>query len=167
MRAASLSDLTDVLAVENKAFLQSDRFTRRQLHSMLTSARARSLVCQNRGLCLGYVTALLTRLPNGGLKGRIYSIAVLPSWQDKSVGTKLLSRMESWLRYRGAAYITLETRLDGHGAASFFRERGYTTIERLPHYYATSDGVRMRKDVRRLAARRGRAKKPAHERRRR
>jgi ribosomal protein S18 acetylase RimI-like enzyme len=85
----------------------------------------------------------MTTLTNKELKGRIYSIGLLPEWHSRGLGKVFLGELENWLLHKGVAFITLETRADSLGARGFFEKMGYHVVEILPRYYGQTDGYRM------------------------
>ncbi len=142
-----LCDLETVWSLERNIFGETDRFTKRQLRYLLTSPNTTFRLCYAEGACIGYGISLINRLRNGKLKGRIYSIGLLPGYRHQGAGCLLLKAMESDLYRAKVFFITLETKKGGMGADGFFAEHGYHKVQELPNYYASAHGVRMRKEL--------------------
>lgn len=140
---ASVDHLGLITDLEKQLFDGTERFSRRQFRYLIQSKNALTLLCFQNGESIGYGIALKTKLRNGKLKGRIYSLGILKGGRRKGLGSKLLKALERWLVDEGAEFITLETRL-GHNPA-FYENRGYKETARLPRYYGRAPALRMRK----------------------
>ncbi len=64
-------------------------------------------LCFHGDLAIGYGIALKSRLRNGTVRGRVYSLAVAPAWQRHGVGKLLMDHLEHWLAVSRAGFITL------------------------------------------------------------
>ena len=144
---AKANHLKEILSLDRDAFKEADWFTSRQWRYLLRSSHAITLLAYRRKEFAGSATGFLTKLRNGDIKGRIYSIAVPKSQQRGGVGGQLLKNIEATLIKKGASFITLETRAHS-GKKRFFEKRGYVFKEKLPKYYEDEDGIRMVKLVR-------------------
>ena len=149
-RKVRYSDFEKVFSLEKKIFGESDRFSKRQIQYLLSSKNACFRLCYAGKHCVGYGINLISRLRNGKLKGRVYSIGILPTYRGQGAGSILLRAMERDLAQSSVSFITLETKKGGKGAATFFRQHGYRVVEDLPMYYASGAGLRMCKNLRRL-----------------
>jgi len=144
---AGSAGIKTLCALEKSIFRPRDRFSRRRLRYLLSSSNTILRFCWAGKSCIGYGISLLSRLRNGILKGRIYSIGILPAYQAQGAGSVLLQAMEHDLTRVSVRFITLETKKGSQGATDFFYRHGYRVVEELPKYYARLAGVRMRKDV--------------------
>jgi ribosomal-protein-alanine N-acetyltransferase len=63
-------------------------------------------------------------------------IAVAAGHRRTGVATDLLARAEDEARVRQVDRLLLEVREDNHGACAFYAARGFTELDRRPHYYA-------------------------------
>ena len=142
-----LPDLDMICSLEERIFNVEDRFSRRQLRYLLVSPNVTFLFCRWNEDSIGYGIALISRLRNGQRKGRIYSIGILRRFRRHGAGSLLLFALEDWLREKSVAFITLETKNGSRGAADFFYKHGYATQKPLTHYYGSTPGIRMRKNV--------------------
>jgi [ribosomal protein S18]-alanine N-acetyltransferase len=148
IRQAHRADLSLVQKLENIIFAQrDDLFSRAQLRYLLSSSNAGVFIFLHNQEPIGYGIALVNRLTNKELKGRIYSIGFLPEWRSAGMGKVFLGDLERWLLHRGVAFITAETRADSLGAKGFFEKMGYHVVEMLPSYYGQTDGYRMTKVI--------------------
>lgn len=148
VRRASKSDISAIEALENQIFTGSDElFSRARFRYLLSSQNAAVLVCFHGSEPIGYGIALISRLRNKKLKGRIYSIGIVSKWRKRGIGEEFLHELEKWLVAAGVAFITLETRADSLGVKGFFTKLGYRVVKVLPDYYPQSDGFRMVKRV--------------------
>lgn len=144
IRPAILSDLADLVRIENAAFA-TDRFSRRTLHYLLTRARAIFLVAERAGAAVGSVVALLHGRTS---LARIYSMAVDPAHQGAGIGLALLREAEARALADGRAVMRLEVRTDNARAIALYRREGYREIGRIPRYYEDGcDALRMEKTL--------------------
>ncbi|MBN1820906.1 MAG: GNAT family N-acetyltransferase [Prolixibacteraceae bacterium] len=75
---------------------------------------------------------------------RIFSIAVLPEFQGKGIGKKLLNYSIDQARHYDAERLILEVASDDKKIISFYSNSGFKKAELLPDYYAPNeDGIRM------------------------
>lgn len=142
---AKKHQLEQIWDLENRIFADDDRFSKTRLRYLLNSPNAAFFLGLKGNVPIAYGIALKNRLRSGKTKGRIYSIGVLREFRTRGVGTKLLDSLEHWLSLEGAIFITLETKIKKNGARDFFARRGYEVTEFLPKYYASTDGIRMKK----------------------
>jgi ribosomal protein S18 acetylase RimI-like enzyme len=133
--------------IEDRAFSTHDRFSTRRFRYLLSSPNCCTVLCFQGEVAIGYGMALKSRLRNGAVKGRVYSLAVAPAWQRHGVGKLLMDHLERWLAGSHAGFITLEAQGKNRRAIQFYRKRGYQVFERLPGYYASGDGLRLRRAI--------------------
>ncbi len=65
----------------------------------------------------------------------IDSLAVLPEYQHKGVGTQLLQSFLGEVRRRGCTRATLEVSTANKAGLAFFAKHGFHQTHRLPDYY--------------------------------
>jgi len=151
IRAATLSDLTALVGIEERCF-ETDRLSRRQWRYMLTRAHAAVLVEEQGGQVLGYVLLLFSRATS---VARIYSIAVDQAARGRQLGQRLVEAAERETRERGRAYVRLEIRRDNIRSQRLFEGMGYRRFGVLDDYYEDHmEGIRFEKSL-------GRDLKPA------
>ena len=68
-------------------------------------------------------------------KGELLAIAVTPEYQDRGIGTALLTHIESLALNHGASELQLHTAHDNISARSFFQKAGFKIIGSRRRYY--------------------------------
>jgi ribosomal protein S18 acetylase RimI-like enzyme len=66
-----------------------------------------------------------------GRRGWIYAMAVAPEYQERGVGSELLSHAEEKLRQRGCLKVNLQIMNDNQGVQDFYRSQGYSVEKRI------------------------------------
>ena len=66
-----------------------------------------------------------------GHRGWIYSLAVLPSYQRRGLGTRLMQHAEEQLRLLGCPKINLQIMSGNEKVESFYRKLGYEVEQRI------------------------------------
>ena len=145
VRRARSEDVEFIQRLENRAFSPNDRFSKRRFRYLLSSPNSYTALCFEGDSAIGYGIALRSRLRNGTVMGRVYSLAVTPSRQRRGVGKLLMDHLEHWLASSRAGFIMLEAHRKNRRAIEFYRSRGYQVSEALPGYYASGDGLRFRR----------------------
>lgn len=141
IRSARLSDIPELLRIENRSF-PGDRLTRRNFRHLLIKGKARCVVHQAGGI-EGY--ALLLFRADVKL-ARLYSFAVVPESRKNGVGRALLEVCESDARGRGCTRLRLEVRVDNEAAIRLYRQAGFHDLDTIPDYYQDHAGaLRMEK----------------------
>jgi ribosomal protein S18 acetylase RimI-like enzyme len=132
IRQARLEDLGALVRLENEGF-ESDRLTRRQFRYMMTRARARTLVAEDRsGALLGYVLVLFSK---GTSVARLYSIAVDREARGRGVARALVAAAEDAAWDQDRAYVRLEIRGDNLASQALFEGLGYRRFGVVSDYY--------------------------------
>lgn len=145
IREARLSDLDDLIDIENRSFT-ADRFSRRTLRYLLSKANAVTLIDETADarVC-GYAMILFTR---GTSLARLYSIAVAPDYRHQGVGSRLLAAAEQAAITHDAGYLRLEVRADDETTQTLYRKRGFRVFAVQAHYYEDdTDAIRMEKSL--------------------
>ncbi len=78
---------------------------------------------------IGGLVAYELRLLNGTKEMYLYDIAVLPEFQKKGIGTKLIDLLKEEGRRRGATTIFVEAEADDDTAVAFYRSLGEEELE--------------------------------------
>ena len=132
VRRAELSDLDDLVALENSTF-DSDLLSRAQYRRHLDSDTALVLVASaNHRRFLGTAVVFFRK---GSRVARLYSIASKPEARGKGVGTALLDAVEAAARQRRCLAVRLEVCDDNANAVRLYERHGYKHIGHYPHYY--------------------------------
>lgn len=66
-----------------------------------------------------------------GHRGWIYSVAVLPEYRQRGLGTQLVRHAEERLRALGCPKINLQILVDNAAVQAFYRKLGYETEPRI------------------------------------
>jgi len=134
IREAALSDINDLLEIENSAF-DADRISRRSFRYLLTKAKAVTLVYESNGGVRGYANLLFH---TGTSLARLYSIAVHADYADRGMGSELLDHIEEIALQHDCVYVRLEVRSDNTLARKLYERKGYKKIGIIPEYYEDS-----------------------------
>lgn len=124
-------DFQDVLHIEQEIFKEHDPYTYMELYESVSNG---FLVAIDGKKLIGFVVGFLS-IPE---KGRIFTIAVLPKYQNKGIGTNLLENICSVLKIKGAKEVGLEVRMSNFSAKQFYLKRGFIPVWVEKGYY--SDG---------------------------
>lgn len=96
----------------------------------LHTTRAYFVAKVGRAIC-GYAGLMLS-LDDG----HVTTIAVDPSWQRRSIGTRLLLALAEEGLAHGAANLTLKVRVGNGGAQDLYRRFGFKPVGVRKNYYA-------------------------------
>ncbi|WP_455205243.1 peptidase C39 family protein [Kaarinaea lacus] len=142
IRAASLEDIDQLIAIENSCF-DSDRISRRGFRHMLTKGNAAILVADVDNVIKGYVLVLFHR---GTSLARLYSIAVQKSQRGSGIAKDLVKAAEAAAVERDNITMRLEIRDDNIASIRLFEHMGYLQFGRYLKYYEDeADAVRLEK----------------------
>ncbi|MEO6926299.1 MAG: GNAT family N-acetyltransferase [Rhodanobacter sp.] len=143
IRRAGISDLDDLLALEQQAF-DGDRMSRAQYRRHLDSDSARVLVAsaaQHR-----FLGAAVVFFRTGSRVARLYSLASHPEGHGHGIGTALINAVEVMASRRHCRVLRLEVRCDNRRAIVLYERLGYQRIGQLAAYYEDgADGWRYEK----------------------
>lgn len=143
IRSAELSDLDDLVALEEHSF-DSDRLSRAQFRRHLDSDSAKVLVAST-GPHRFLGTAVVFFRKRSGV-ARLYSIATHHAARGQGVGAALLDAIEQLAHRRRCRALRLEVRTDNPGAIRLYERLGYRRLGPLAGYYADgADGWRYEK----------------------
>jgi ribosomal protein S18 acetylase RimI-like enzyme len=153
IRAAKLSDLDALMALENNSFT-GDRLSRRSMrhylqseHSALLVAEANQSISQtDSASLLGYGLIWLHR---GTRLARLYSLAVAPEARGQGIAKKLLAALERVAEKHLRLFMRLEVSRNNLGAIRLYQSCGYRIFGEFNDYYDDhSDALRMQKKIR-------------------
>ena len=125
------ADFDKLYEIDQAAFSEGIAYSHIELQYYLRSRRCRTLVAEEAGEIIGFVTAAAE--PRN--IGHLITIDVVPHRQRQHIGSRLLEEIESWLWAKGAEAIYLETAIDDTGARGFYERHGYFILEQLEGYY--------------------------------
>lgn len=129
IRKALERDMSALYEIEQKCFL-TDRLSKRSIKNMIRHNNHVLLVAEYKGHIAGYLLTFIT--PRHKL-ARHYSLAVLPEYRGKSIGSKLLNEAESYASSKQG--IKLEIRADNKNAMKLYESLGYHKCGMKRKYY--------------------------------
>ncbi|WP_329887294.1 ribosomal protein S18-alanine N-acetyltransferase [Pseudoramibacter faecis] len=68
-------------------------------------------------------------------EAQIMKVAVLPDWQQRGLGRRLMKTMMDYARLNGCTEMTLEVRQKNHQALKLYRHLGFEIIGKRERYY--------------------------------
>lgn len=146
IRLPKPEDIEELLAIERRCF-RAHRFTREDFQYHLKNPKSIFAVAEINREIIGYVAGIIYQGIQSKV-GRIYSMAVLPKFRTRGIGSRLLEYFEREAAKEGSQSVTLEVRKTNRAAYSLYEHAGYEARKTLPDYYATgSDGLRMSKQL--------------------
>jgi ribosomal protein S18 acetylase RimI-like enzyme len=104
----------------------------RHIDADVEGERARGVfVWEEDGQVVGYVT---TRLDPDSRIGWIPNLAVLPAWQRRGVGRRLMEAALAYLREQGMECAKIETLEQNAVGSRFYPSLGFREVARQIHY---------------------------------
>jgi len=145
IRKFELKDLDCVIEINRLCLPENypERFFR-TIYSELSSA---FLVSEINGEVIGYTMGRIeTGLSHFSIfhrakKGHTVSIAILPEYRRRGIGTRLLNRSIEALIKEGANELFLEVRVSNDAAVKMYQTLGYEIIKEIRHYYRDFEGA--------------------------
>ncbi len=145
IRKFDLKDLDQVMEINRICLPENypEQFFR-TIYSELPSA---FLVSELNGKIIGYTMA---RIETGlsyfsifhrAKKGHTVSIAILPEYRKRGIGTKLLKESINSMIIEGANELFLEVRVSNEAAVKMYQSLGYEIIKEIRHYYRDFEGA--------------------------
>ncbi len=139
IKLATTADLAFLLQLENSSFDENDRFRPANIKRSLSSKNQTIYIIYKNNIPAG--AAIIWNY----LKvWRIYSIAVLPAFQNKHLGGTLLFHIIQEAQKSGVQRLSLEVNQNNTIARKFYEKFGFSEVRVLPAYYGEGeDGVKM------------------------
>ena len=128
------SDFQWVIDIERKVFNEHDPYLYMQFYETYPET---FIVAQINGIIVGYVAGFMA---SEGV-GRIFSLAVHPSYQRRSVGSHLLKEMINLFREMGVQEIILEVRSNNVKAKRFYEKHGFSQFGIAEKYYNDAENA--------------------------
>jgi ribosomal-protein-alanine N-acetyltransferase len=103
------------------------------------------VVAEKDGEVVGYIMCRievgLSNFGFGGLikKGHIVSVAVLPAYQRKGIGTALITKAIDGMRLYNAKQCFLEVRTTNDAAIQLYKKLGFKVTRTIRGYYADGE----------------------------
>jgi ribosomal protein S18 acetylase RimI-like enzyme len=135
IRMVELKDISELLHLEQTCF--DPKF----YSSLLTQSAIRHLIGRGNGIILlhkqedrltGYAQIVFRRNFSAG---RLYSLAVHPDFQGKSVAKLLFKSVEQTCKVLGANTVLLEIREDNQSQRHCYEKLSYLPYRRVTDYY--------------------------------
>jgi len=130
LRPFNDNDLKDISEIENASF-SVGAYSLIMLKSMIYSNSSFTIVIEENNKIIGYGTA--EKLNRNSMD--IESIAILPGYQGKGYGSKLIEAIENEIKKRNYKKIILEVREKNENAKNFYLNHGYKIINFIENYY--------------------------------
>ncbi|MFA4016516.1 MAG: hypothetical protein RUDDFDWM_001626 [Candidatus Fervidibacterota bacterium] len=125
-----ISDLDEVLAIENASFSQP--WTRNMFEDdLLYSERTCYIVARLHGRVVGYAGMWLI-----GDEAHITTIAVHPDFRRRGIGNTLMRSLLLEAMRRGARWATLEVRASNKPAQQLYMKWGFKVVGIRRNYYS-------------------------------
>ena len=121
-------DFPWVIEIERQVFNEHDPFFYMQFYETCSDG---FIVAQINGFIVGFVVGFLTSEKTG----RIFSLAVHPSYQNRKLGSALLKEIKDVFREIGVTEIILEVRSGNVKAKRFYERHGFITTDVMEKYY--------------------------------
>lgn len=138
IRQAKESDLSvlvfllEILCSIEKDFSFEQERQRRGLRLMLNNRTGVILVAETDSRVIGMGTGqLLISTATGERAAQIEDIVVLPGWQGKGVGGRLMSALDDWAATTGGTRLQLLADQNNDKALAFYKRIGYRRTEMI------------------------------------
>jgi ribosomal-protein-alanine N-acetyltransferase len=127
-------DFQWVVDIERKVFNEHDPYLYMQFYETYPET---FIVAEINGFVVGYVAGFLAK---EGI-GRVFSLAVHPSYQNRGVGGGLLKEIIEIFRNMGVVEIILEVRSGNVKARRFYERHGFSQIGIKEKYYNDAENA--------------------------
>lgn len=135
------SDFQWVINIERMVFDEHDPYLYMQFYETNPDG---FLVAEINGIVVGYVAGFLASAE----VGRIFSLAVHPAYQNRSVGSYLLKEIINIFRREKVLEVILEVRSSNTKAKKFYEKHGFYQTGIIEKYYNKEDACLMRLEIR-------------------
>lgn len=136
---ASSPDFANIEAIEKRVF-ENDPFALSKDSIKYHLKNNLFFIAYENDIALGYLLWLKRKE-----YFRLYSLAVLPEYRDKKVGSELLKYSFEELTCK--KYFSLEVKQNNQKAIGLYEKFGFKIVKNLPNYYEDGDGFLMRRKV--------------------
>jgi ribosomal protein S18 acetylase RimI-like enzyme len=147
VRTAKYSDLSQLMALENRCFA-GDRLSKRSFQHWLKAPNCVFQVILREQMVVAYGLVIMRK---GTHLARLYSIAVDSEIRGLGIGKKLLLALEQETLEQGKLFIRLEVAKNNETAINLYKGLGYKIFGSYEAYYEdNTDALRMQKNVRQM-----------------
>jgi ribosomal-protein-alanine N-acetyltransferase len=127
-------DFQWVIDIERKVFNEHDPYLYMQFYETYPET---FIVAEINGFVVGYVAGFLAK---EGV-GRVFSLAVHPSYRNRSVGGSLLKEIIGIFRSMEVVEIILEVRSGNIKARKFYERYGFNMVGIIEKYYNDAENA--------------------------
>lgn len=121
-------DFQWVIDIERKVFDEHDPYLYMQFYETYPEG---FIIAEINGFVVGYVAGFMAMEGTG----RIFSLAVHPSYQNRGIGRSLLKEIINIFREMGVSEIILEVRSSNAKAKRFYKRYGFYQFGIAQKYY--------------------------------
>ena len=132
------ADFPCVIDIERLVFNEHDPFFYMQFYETCSDG---FIVAEVNGFVVGFVVGFLS----SETTGRIFSLAVHPSYQNRKLGSALLKDIIQVFRGIGISEIILEVRIGNVKARKFYVRHGFLQTGVVEKYYNDGESACMMK----------------------
>jgi len=133
-------DFQWVIDIEREVFDEHDPYLYMQFYETYPET---FMVAEINGIVVGYVAGFLA---SEGI-GRIFSLAVLPAYRNRGVGSSLLKAIIDIFLRMGVFDIILEVRAGNVKARKFYERHRFRQTGIIKNYYYDEDAVLMKLEM--------------------
>lgn len=131
---ATLNDLDFLIDLEKKCFIEERRSNEDSIKRSILSDNQSVYILKDNNI--NKASAITFNYKNSI---RLYSIAVLPQYQEESLGRKLLNYIIEYAKNNYYEKITLEADFNQKRLTSWYESFGFKAYQILPHFYGKNE----------------------------
>jgi ribosomal protein S18 acetylase RimI-like enzyme len=128
----ALLKLLELLFSIEKDFICNAEKQTQGLELLLEESRAAVLVAEEDSQIIGMCTGqLVISTAEGGHSALVEDVVVLPAWQGKGIGRRLVRAVSEWAVQQGASRVQLLADRNNAPALLFYQKIGFTKTEMI------------------------------------
>ncbi|MCE8422367.1 MAG: ribosomal protein S18-alanine N-acetyltransferase [Candidatus Methanoperedens sp.] len=131
-------DFPWVIEIERKAFDEHDPYFYMKFYETCSDG---FIVAKINGIVIGFIVGFL----ESEKRGRIFSLAVHPDYQNRRIGSFLLKELINVFKTAGAVEIILEVRVSNIRAKKFYERHGFIQAGIIEKYYNDGENAYLMK----------------------
>lgn len=132
IRNATLKDLKEIFEIEKASFPKKISWNKKNLAKKLKNFPEGFFLAEIDKKIVGYIF---------GEKGEIQSLAVLPEWRRRGIGTFLLKTLLNFFRKTKIKNVILQVKESDSVAISFYKKNKFKIIKKIEKYYSNGEGA--------------------------